>query len=70
MYEIKSVNSIIKETATEVYKDLGLVYNMGPYDPIMMILYMHMDLLASISVKNRLARWVIDELKTIISHSH
>lgn len=62
MYEIKSVNSIIKETATEVYKDLGLVYNMGPYDPIMMILYMHMDLLASTHVKDRICRIVQNDL--------
>jgi len=34
------------------------------------VVYMHMDLLAPISVKNRLVRQVIDELKTIISHSH
>jgi hypothetical protein len=70
MYDIKSVDSIIKETATFVYKDLSLVYDMDPYGSILMVVYMHMDLLTSISVKDRLARQIIDELKTIISHSH
>jgi len=70
MYDIKSVNSIINETSTFVYKDLRLVYDMDPYGPILMVVYMHMSLLAPINVKDRLVRQIINELKTIISHSH
>lgn len=34
------------------------------------VVYMHMALLAPSNVKDRLVSQIIDDLKTIISHSH